>query len=129
MGGHILRRDLFKSSSALSLQERVKWLLHIQDVCSCSCWPFFHQVRNSLTFWHIVDRVMAFVKALFDLFIKAKGHIILLLLLLEWPFVAFNKVIYDLQLLPTKPEIKVSKLLGYILTVITYFLSHTDFVQ
>ena len=42
-------------------------------------WSFFHQVRNSLTFWHIVDRVMAFVKALFDLFIKAKGHISLLL--------------------------------------------------
>ena len=71
--------------------------------CICG-WSFFHQVRNSLALWHIVDRVMAFVKALFDLFIKAKGHIILLL---EWPFVAFNKVIYDLQLLSTKPKIKV----------------------
>ena len=68
-----------------------------------------------MAFWHIVDRVMAFVKALFDLFIKAKGHIILLL---EWSFVAFNKVIYDLQLLSTKPKIKDSKSLGYI-TLIT----------
>ena len=73
-------------------------------LCCICVWSFFHQVRNSLAFWHIVDRVMAFVKALFDLFIKAKGHIILLL---EWPFVAFNKVIYDLQLLSTKPKIKV----------------------